>query len=94
MNTLFQKTNQTLFMKTNVRNITFDGIDSPLLTIFEGTIMEGTIQMPFDKFGWFYDVSMSVKRSQQNAYLSHLASLLSFDDCLLLLNKFKTLNKI
>jgi len=44
-----------LFMKTNVLNITFAGIESDLLTMMVGTPLEGAIQMPFDKFGWFYD---------------------------------------
>ena len=47
----------SLFMETNVENITFAGIESELLTMMEGTPMEGAIQIPFDKFGWFYDVS-------------------------------------
>ena len=47
-----------LFMKTNVLNITFAGIESDLLTMMVDTPLDGAIQMPFDKFGWFYDVSI------------------------------------
>jgi len=57
MDGVFQYTEQELFLKTNIRNITFDGIESELLTMLDGTPMEGAIQMPFDKFGWFYGVS-------------------------------------
>ena len=57
MDSTFKHTGEELFMKTNIRNITFDGIESILLTMMEGTPMEGAIQMPFDKFGWFYGVS-------------------------------------
>ena len=57
-----------LFMKTNVLNITFAGIESDLLTMMVGTPLEGAIQMPFDKFGWFYDVSTVCPRSLDPLY--------------------------
>ena len=52
--------NETLFMKATIGNLTFDGIDSPLLHMGDiggdlGDMIQGTI--PFDRFGWFYDVS-------------------------------------
>ena len=53
--------NETLFMKAVIRNLTFDGIDSPLLHMADeaGSGMLGDMlanQVPFDRFGWFYDV--------------------------------------
>ena len=54
----FQSTEQELFLKTNIRNITFDGIESELLTMLDEAGMEEAIQMPFDKFGWFYGVGL------------------------------------
>ena len=54
--------NETLFMKAVIRNLTFDGIDSPLLHMGDeagdsplGDMLDN--QIPFDRFGWFYDVS-------------------------------------
>ena len=52
--------NEELFMKATIGNLTFDGIDSPLLHMGDvdgplGEMIQGTI--PFDRFGWFYDVS-------------------------------------
>ncbi len=46
---------EKLFMKTNISAITFDGIDDDLLHVNEGMI---DINIPFDRFGWFYDVSI------------------------------------
>ena len=51
--------NETLYIKTMVRNLTFDGIDSPLLHMGDidgdlGAAINNSI--PFDKFGWFYSV--------------------------------------
>jgi len=54
MDGTFKETKEELFMKTNIRNITFDGIESDLLTMTEEGPMAGVIEMPFDKFGWFY----------------------------------------
>ena len=55
---------ETLFMKVKVGNLTFDGIDSPLLHMADesGNGMLGDMlenQIPFDRFGWFYDVSFT-----------------------------------
>jgi len=55
----FKETNESLFMKTKVSNITFDGIDSPLLHMGENTSLSGAINIPFDRFGWFYGVSFN-----------------------------------
>ena len=47
-------------MKAVIRNLTFDGIDSPLLHMGDdaggmlGDMLDN--QIPFDRFGWFYDV--------------------------------------
>ena len=51
--------NESLFLKTAVSNLTFDGIDSPLLHMGDidgdlGAAINNSI--PFDKFGWFYSV--------------------------------------
>merc|ERR1719394_1505417 len=54
MNDVFRVTGEEMFMFTTVRNVTFDGIDTPLLTMMEGTVLEDMVTMPFDKFGWFY----------------------------------------
>ena len=48
-----------LFLKTAVSNLTFDGIDSPLLHMGDidgdlGAAINNSI--PFDRFGWFYSV--------------------------------------
>ena len=62
--------NETLFMKAVIRNLTFDGIDSPLLHMGDdaggmlGDMLDN--QIPFDRFGWFYDV-----RSFCNSKLYH-----------------------
>ena len=54
--------NENLFMKAVIRNLTFDGIDSPLLHMGDdaggmlGDMLDN--QIPFDRFGWFYDVSI------------------------------------
>ena len=60
MNNTFYQTGEELFMTTNIRNITFDGIESDLLTMLDGGPMEGAVEMPFDKFGWFYGVSFLI----------------------------------
>ena len=54
---------ENLFLKTKIGNLTFDGIDSPLLHMADesGNGMLGDMlenQIPFDRFGWFYDVSL------------------------------------
>jgi len=54
MNDTFAETKEELFMTTTIRKISFEGVESPLLTMMEGTPLEDTVQMPFDKFGWFY----------------------------------------
>ena len=55
-----KQANESLFLVTSVRNITFDGIDSPLLHMGNGggdinAALDGIF--PFDRFGYFYDVS-------------------------------------
>ena len=54
--------NEQLYMKARVGNLTFDGVDSPLLHMSDetddptfGNMLDN--QIPFDRFGWFYDVS-------------------------------------
>ena len=54
-----KQSNETLYIKTLVSNLTFDGIDSPLLHMGDidgdlGAAINNSI--PFDKFGWFYSV--------------------------------------
>jgi CD36 family len=56
MNAAFAENNDTFFMKARIGNITFDGIDSPLLHMGEDTMLGGAINIPFDRFGWFYGV--------------------------------------
>ena len=55
--------NENLFMKARVGNLTFDGVDSPLLHMSDGTDDDSLGNMldemlPFDRFGWFYEVRM------------------------------------
>ena len=57
MNAAFQQNDDRFFMKARIGNITFDGIDSPLLHMGENTTLGGAINIPFDRFGWFYGVS-------------------------------------
>ena len=51
-----------LFMRARIGNLTFEGIDSPLLHMGDGDI--GDIgaaineSIPYDRFGWFYTVSI------------------------------------
>ena len=56
MNDIFGKTSEELFLVSNVRNLTFDGIDSDLLTMMDNPFLEDLVKIPFDKFGFFYQV--------------------------------------
>ena len=52
---------EKLFIKTWVGNLTFDGIDSPLLHMGDddsGGLLGDMLneKLPFDRFGWFYQV--------------------------------------
>ena len=50
---------EELFMKYKVANLTFDGVDSPLLDMGDigGDLGEAIhSRFPYDKFGWFYGV--------------------------------------
>merc|ERR1711892_18165 len=58
MNETFYLNNERLFIKARVGNITFDGIDSPLLHMGDvGGMLGDAINqnVPYDRFGWFYD---------------------------------------
>jgi len=58
-----RQSNETLYIKTLVSNLTFDGIDSPLLHMgdIDGDLGQAiNNSMPFDKFGWFYSRNESV----------------------------------
>ena len=60
MNETLGMNNQTVFMRARIGNLTFDGIDSPLLHMEDiGGAMGDAINasIPFDRFGWFYSVS-------------------------------------
>ena len=55
--------NETLFINATIRNLTFDGIDSDLLHMGDVPGMLGDMldnQIPFDRFGWFYDVGLII----------------------------------
>ena len=56
MNDIFGKTSEELFLVSNVRSLTFDGIDSDLLTMMDNPLLEDLVKIPFDKFGFFYQV--------------------------------------
>ena len=58
--------NEGLFMKTNISAITFDGIDDDLLHVNDQGTIE--IDIPFDRFGWFYDVSILIQDCLSEAY--------------------------
>ena len=66
LGTTFNLFQENLFMKVTVGNLTFDGINSPLLHMADesgngglGDMLEN--QIPFDRFGWFYDVSFTYR---------------------------------
>ena len=60
LGSFFDLYEETLFIKARIGNLTFDGIDSPLLHMGDGS--SGALGdmfadiFPFDRFGWFYDV--------------------------------------
>lgn len=41
-----------------VRSLLFDGLDDPLLDLLK-TLNQSSVQVPFDKFGWFVDRNLS-----------------------------------
>ena len=50
--------NQMLFIKARVGNLTFEGLDNPLLHMgdIDGDLGDAiTASIPFDRFGWFYE---------------------------------------
>ena len=60
MNETLKQANERLFMRARIGNLTFDGIDSPLLHMGDlggdiGAAINATIGN--DRFGWFYSVS-------------------------------------
>ena len=60
MNQSITEANETLYMRTRVGNLTFEGVDSPLLHMGDsggdiGAAINSSI--PFDRFGWYYGVS-------------------------------------
>ena len=60
MNETLRQGNETMFMRARVGNLTFEGIDSPLLHMGDlggdiGAAINASI--PYDRFGWFYSVS-------------------------------------
>ena len=61
MNLLLEQSNERLFMRVNIRELTFDGVDSPLLHMGDydgelGNIFDEIF--PSDRFAWFYSVSI------------------------------------
>ena len=71
LGTSIQKSNETMFLKTAISNLTFDGIDSPLLHMGDiggdlGTAINNSI--PFDRFGWFYSVGEIAQLIMENFY--------------------------
>ena len=56
MDASFKANNDSLFIRTSVSNVTFDGIDSPLLHMGDDSPLAGAINIPYDRFGWFYGV--------------------------------------
>lgn len=48
---------ENLFLKANVSQWLFDGIDDPILDIAQ-RFPDLPINIPYDKFGWFYTVSL------------------------------------
>jgi len=74
MNDIFGKTSQELFLVSNVRNLTFDGIDSDLLTMMDNPFLEDLVKIPFDKFGFFY------QRNESETYESRIEMWTGEDD--------------
>merc|ERR1711970_88320 len=57
MDETLKQNNDTMFMRARIGNLTFEGIDSPLLHMGDvggeiGDAIQGSI--PYDRFGWFY----------------------------------------
>ncbi|XP_050668713.1 protein croquemort-like [Leptidea sinapis] len=44
-----------MFVTANVSKWMFDGIDDPVLTVIKTRFPKLPIDIPYDKFGWFYD---------------------------------------
>ena len=60
MNKTLKQANEKLFMRAKIGNLTFDGLDSPLLHMGDlgGDIAAAfNASTPYDRFGWFYSVS-------------------------------------
>ena len=60
---MIRQTNETLFMKYKVANLTFDGVDSPLLHAGDVDEIIGHLvnsRFPYGKFGWLYGVILKV----------------------------------
>ena len=64
INQLFEFQSAKLFLNYPVRNFTFDGIEDEIMKgINEGFPMNFSLPIPFDKFGWFYDVRFTNRRT-------------------------------
>ena len=59
IDTLFGMVGAELFLKYPVRNFTFDGITDEIMNA-TATFTQSNVPLPipFDKFGWFYEVSV------------------------------------
>ena len=60
MNETLKQANERMFIRARIGNLTFEGIDSPLLHMGDlggdiGAAINESI--PYDRFGWFYSVS-------------------------------------
>ena len=49
-----------------VREFLFDGYEDPLITMAETLPALAQIDIPFDKFGWFYKVHYNLAKSFKN----------------------------
>jgi len=62
MNDTLKQENESLFMRARIGNLTFDGLDSPLIQMGDlgGDIGDAiNASIPYDRFGWFYSRNMS-----------------------------------
>lgn len=58
-NEMVNEVNTTVFVSKSVREFLFDGYDDPLLDAAQVLKHLVNVTIPFDKFGWFYGVSIS-----------------------------------
>lgn len=56
VNFFLKEKEHSIVITRNVSQLLFDGYDDELLTMLNKLNTTGAINIPFDKFGWFYMV--------------------------------------